>query len=144
MHDISPSAKELLESMLNIENTPRTVENIRSTSLAMRRLSTLSTSEHDEILIPFCFGLLTVNFAPLWNDACAALKVVAGRSGAKVWELAFSHLSNEMNEESEDAEKPETTALGYESFTEKVWDESQQNSTTRLQHLYNTVFSSAI
>ena len=142
MNTIRPSANNLLEAMLAIENTPRTVENIRSTSLAMRKLSTMSSSEYDEILIAFCFGLLTVNFAPLWSDACAALKVVSGRSGVKVWELTFSHLTSENNEESEDiinkgAPSDDTAELP----SDQIWRESELDFPSRLQRLYDTVLT---
>ena len=113
--------------MLNIENAPRTVENIRSTSLAIRQLSTMCSAEQDNMFIAFCFGLLTVNFAPLWNEACAALKVVAGRSGVEVWEMAFPPLVSEKNEESEDVEKNELAKLDNEMFAEKIWNEGQQD-----------------
>src|SRR5271155_5441124 len=54
---VGRSDHDLVQAMLNIETTPRTVENIRSTSLAMRKLPALSSSEQDEKLITFCFGL---------------------------------------------------------------------------------------
>lgn len=139
MPNITSSTQELLEAMLNIENTSHTVENIRSTSLAMRKLSTMCSSENDDLLIAFCFGLLTANFAPLWSDACNALKVVAERSGAKVWGMAFSYLASEINEESENVEKQVTPNLKYEAFAEKVWSEGQLDLYSRLQSLYDTV-----
>ena len=141
MNTIRPSANDLLEAMLAIENTPRTVENIRSISLAMRRLSTLSSSEHDEILIAFCFGLLTVNFAPLWSDACAALKVVSGRSGLHVWELAFFHLTSENNEESENITEKGASDVTSKSASDQIWGESELNFPSRLERLYDTVLS---
>jgi hypothetical protein len=137
------SDQALIEAMLNIELTPRTVENVRSTSLAMRKLPALSSSEQDEMLIAFCFGLLTINFAPLWNDACAVLKVISERSGGKIWERAFAQLTLEGIQEKEDEPKgsePEDTKS--ESPLDKVWNESQLDYDTRLWHIHDTVFLS--
>jgi U3 small nucleolar RNA-associated protein 20 len=124
--------------MLEIENTPRTVENIRSTSLAMRKLTALSTVETDPFLIAFCFGLLTVNFAPLWSDACAVLKAVADRSGAKLWEKAFADLNVEDNEEDNRSDsksmKPNLAGLA-----DGIWDNHQLEVTIRRQSLRNKV-----
>jgi hypothetical protein len=105
----------------------------------MRRLSTTCSPEDDEIFIAFCFGLLTVNFSPLWSDVCAALKVIAGRSGAKVWEMAFSNLSLEENEQLDEAEKVETPKLNYEDFVKKLENEAQQDAASRLQNLHDKV-----
>jgi hypothetical protein len=135
------SDHDLIEAMLNIETAPRTVENIRSTSLAMRKLPALSSSEQDEMLIAFCFGLLTINFAPLWNDACAVLKLISERSGAKIWERAFAQLTSEGIEDKEDEFKgSEPEDAKSESPLDKVWNESQLNYDTRLWHLYDMVF----
>src|SRR5271170_3389003 len=137
------SDRDLLEAMLNIETTPRTVENIRSTSLAMRKLPALSSSEHDEILVAFCFGLLTINFAPLWNDACAVLKVISERSGGKIWEKAFAQLTLEGIEDKEDAPKEsEAEDAKSESPLDIVWNENQLGYDTRLLRIYDTVFLS--
>jgi hypothetical protein len=139
MNITSPSANDLLEAMLAIENTPRTVENIRSISLAMRRLSTLSSSEYDKILIAFCFGLLTVNFAPLWSDACTALKVISGRSGMQVWELAYFNLTSENNEESESITEKGVSDVTSESASDQIWGEGELDFPSRLERLYATV-----
>jgi len=133
------SDRDLLEAMLNIETTPRSVENIRSTSLAMRKLPALSSSEQDEMLIQFCFGLLTINFTPLWKDACAVLKLISERSGGKIWEKAFDRLTagDIEGDEEHDASKPEDSKS--EKLIDKVWTESQLDDDTQLQQLYEKV-----
>jgi hypothetical protein len=137
------SDHDLIEAMLNIEITPRTVENIRSTSLAMRKLPALSSSEQDEMLIAFCFGLLTINFAPLWNDACAVLNVISERSGGKIWGKAFAQLTLEGVQENEDELKgSEPEDAKSENPLDKVWNESQLDYDTRLWHIHDTVFLS--
>jgi hypothetical protein len=125
--------------MLNIETTPRTVENTRSTSLAMRKLPLMSSPDYDDMLITFCFGLLTINFAPLWNDACAALKAVADRSGAKVWEMAFSQLSSEKDDISEHETQSATAAS--KSSQDDIWSLGQLDLPAQLQRLYEMVIS---
>lgn len=100
----------------------------------------MSSADHDEILIAFCFGLLTVNFAPLWSDACATLKAVSGRSGLKLWELTFSNLTSENSENSGDIiEKCEASDVAAESVSDQIWSESELDFPSRLQRLYYTV-----
>jgi hypothetical protein len=141
---LDTTSTELVEALLAIENTPRTVENIRSMSVAMRRLPLLFSKEKDEMLITYCFGLLTVNFAPLWNDACTVLKAVAERSGAKVWTAAFLRLvapeaSGIIKDELETEVQP-TPPAGQESAIGKVWSDCQLDASRRLQSLYENVF----
>lgn len=136
------SSPDLIQSMLDIETTARTVENIRSTSLAMRKLPILSSVEHDEILINFCFGLLTINFAPLWSDACSVLRVLAERSGAKVWELVFAPLNRDSDNECTTTQIPtheKSNSSSVQSFADNLWDAAQQDSNISLQLLYDKV-----
>jgi hypothetical protein len=134
----SPILPDLVEAMLDIENTPRTVENIRSTSLAMRKLTALSTVETDPFLIAFCFGLLTINFAPLWADACAVLKAVADRSGAKLWEKAFADLNVEDTEEANSSDS-KSVRWNLEELVNGIWEEQQLELTTRRELLHEKV-----
>lgn len=133
------SDHDLVEAMLNIETTSRAVENIRSTSLAMRKLPALSSSEHDEMLVAFCFGLLTINFTPLWNDACAVLKIISERSGGKIWEKAFAQLTDEAIGNDGEGDTSKTEDVKSQRALDKVWNESQLDNDTRLQNLYKTV-----
>ena len=137
------SDRDLIEAMLAIETTPRTVDNIRSTSLAMRKLPAISSSEHDGMLIAFCFGLLTINFAPLWSDACAVLKAISDRSGQKIWERAFTQLTLEdIHEKDESSETSKPGNPKSESLPERVWNENQLDYSARLQQLYDSVWFS--
>jgi hypothetical protein len=122
---------------------PCTVENIRSTSVAMRRLPLIFSKDKDEMLITYCFGLLTVNFAPLWNDACSVLKAVAERSGAKVWAAAFSRLVGaDASEAVDELETTQPTSPSVsESAISKVWNVCQLDAGNRLQSLYENVYS---
>jgi hypothetical protein len=130
--------------MLNVENTPRTVENIRSTSVAMRKLPVLSTVEHDEMLIAFCFGLLSVSFATFWKDACNVLKAIVDRSGSKIWEFAFSRLASEELFSNvalkDDAVLPSPETSQPLQLADDLWSNSQSEPTPRLESLYDKVF----
>ena len=136
---INSSAVDLVEAMLSIETTPRTIENIRSTSLSMRRLPRLSSKEHDEILVPFCFGMLTVNFAPLWADAYNVLKAISERSSARIWEIAFSHL---FSTDSGLTTEPEWSEAKLRPLSDQIWNDAQLERNVRLQCLEDRVCSS--
>jgi len=138
-NSVASESATLVEAMLSIENTSRTVENIRSTSLAMRKLAAISSEEHDDMLVSFCFGLLTVNFAPLWNDACAVLKTICDRSGAKIWDLAFSRLTTDEDGSEEVSDNVKDGKANNEIYADQIWNESQQDLTTRVQRLYDEV-----
>jgi len=128
----------VVEAMLEIDNTPRTVENIRSTSLAMRKLASLSTAETDPFLIAFCFGLLTINFSPLWGDACAVLKAVANRSGPKLWDKAFADLNVEENDEV-DINVSKGGKQSAEDLANAIWEDHQLEMATRRESLRDKV-----
>ena len=53
--------------------------------------------------------------------------------------MAFSNLSLEKNEPSQEAEKPETPELNFEEFAEKVANDGQKDVASRLESLYNMV-----
>ena len=140
---LASASSSLLEALVEIENTPRTVDNIRSTSVAMRRLPLLFSKEHDLMLITFCFGLLTVNFAPLWNDVCSVLKAIVERSGAAIWEVAFSRLTHEeasstTHDHNGTEEQTDDSAVS-ESAMDELWNNCQGDSYYRLQSLYARV-----
>ena len=134
------SSHELINAMLNIEATSCTVENIRSMSMAIRRLPLLSSLEHDEMMIAFCLGLLTINFSPIWPEACGVLKAVADRSGAKIWKTIFPQVISDQNFTPEGiSARHETKEHSVEQFVDTLWSESQLEFNDRLQHLYDSV-----
>jgi hypothetical protein len=109
----------------------------------MRKLPVLSTVEHDEMLIAFCFGLLSVSFAPLWKDACNVLKAIVDRSGSKIWEFAFSRLTGDTsfsNAASEDdAVQPTPETSQPLQLADALWNNSQLEPNTGLESLYDKV-----
>jgi hypothetical protein len=128
--------------MMEIENTTRSVEKIRSTSLAMRKLPLSCPPGQETALIAFCFGLLSVNFAPLWTDACSVLKTLSEHSAAKVWEMAFERLTEKEGNDQDIANHKEIDTVKAEVPLDQVWDDCQLDSTSRLQLLFDKVYAS--
>ena len=136
-----PPHRELIDLMLKIEDTPLTVENIRSISLLMRRLIALCSAERDSALVNFCFGLLTVNFAPLWNDVYGVFKSISQRSGNKIWDMAFSRLVDHHGSATGPAEISSRDLLTDPLSVDSIWNESVLDSKARLGRFYETVLS---
>ncbi|RKF57869.1 U3 small nucleolar RNA-associated protein 20 [Erysiphe neolycopersici] len=84
------SGSDALSIMTMIENTHVDLQTARSVSMLIRKLGvlypTLDSSSWLKDAIPaFCFGLLTVKFAQIWEDACATLKIISEtKSGEEV------------------------------------------------------------
>ncbi|KAG0130157.1 armadillo-type protein [Tuber indicum] len=83
-----------------IENSPLEVSNARNISLYVRRLaseySSVAKGSWESRVVPyFCFGLLTVHFSPVWDDASATLSKVAERDEEMVAMLAFEWLERQ-------------------------------------------------
>jgi len=89
-------------------------------------------------MIAFCFGLLTVNFAPLWSDASGVLKIIGDRSGAKLWEKAFSDLnledSGEIDVGPSKIDKSNTLAL-----SNTIWQGHQVDLKAQMEGLHDKV-----
>ena len=93
------SSKPLLV-MITIEQTQLDLQTIRSTSMHIRNLATLHTAEPAEgwirrAIVSFCFGMLSVKFAQIWEDATESLKQIASsKSGEEeVAAIAFEWLA---------------------------------------------------
>jgi U3 small nucleolar RNA-associated protein 20 len=93
------SSSEALSVMIMVEQTPLDLQTARSASMHIRKLATLYPSQASESwlkqAIPaFCFGMLTVKFAQIWEDASASLKQIAeSKAGEEaVAKLAFEWL----------------------------------------------------
>jgi len=83
-----------------IENTPLEISNARNISLYVRRLagehSSVAKGSWESRIVPyFCFGLLTVHFSPVWDDAATTLSKVAERDEEMVAMLAFKWLESQ-------------------------------------------------
>jgi hypothetical protein len=141
---VDPSSTTFTQALLEIENTPRNVENIRSTSLAMRKLPVTCPSGLEDMLVAFCFGLLTVNFAPLWTDASGILKAISEHSGVTVWEMAFRRLieNEEDTIDQDDTANHKESGVAIEDHADKIWNENHLSSPACLSLLLAKVLSS--
>jgi U3 small nucleolar RNA-associated protein 20 len=94
------STSEALSIMLMVEQTPLDLQTARSASMHIRKVANLyshqsSSSWLKQAIPSFCFGMLTVKFAQIWEDACAALKQI---SETKPGEEAVARLAFEWLE----------------------------------------------
>jgi U3 small nucleolar RNA-associated protein 20 len=92
--------RDAIATALLIEQTPLNLENVRSVSMRIRQLAkcypTMCTDEWIGEAIPFfCFGLLHVKFAQVWDDACSALKEICETKDGEAYvsKIALSALS---------------------------------------------------
>ncbi|KAF2807630.1 U3 snoRNP protein Utp20 [Mytilinidion resinicola] len=92
---------QILSTAILIEESPIGIETSRSLSMNMRKLATSYKSVASDpwlsTAIPqFCFGLLHVRFAQLWDDSCSALKEICATSEgeAAVSQIAFAWLES--------------------------------------------------
>lgn len=93
------SPSDVLSIMIMVEQTPLDLQTARSASMYIRKLATLYPSLPlgswlKDSIPSFCFGMLTVKFAQIWEDACASLKQIAGSKAGEeaVAKLAFDWL----------------------------------------------------
>jgi U3 small nucleolar RNA-associated protein 20 len=89
------SSSEVISTMLLIENTPLDLQTARSASMHIRKLASGYANHSSDILLSkaipyFCFGMLTVKFAQLWEDSSAALALIAQN---KIGEEAIAELA---------------------------------------------------
>ncbi|KAI1003796.1 U3 small nucleolar RNA-associated protein 20 [Podosphaera aphanis] len=90
---------ESLSIMTTIEQTSLDLQNARSISMRIRKLATLypnltSGSWLRDAIPAYCFGMLTVKFTQIWEDAISSLKVIAQTNTGEgvVSKLAISWL----------------------------------------------------
>ncbi|EGR52665.1 uncharacterized protein TRIREDRAFT_73560 [Trichoderma reesei QM6a] len=78
----APKQSQCVEIMLQIEQSPLTLDHTRSIAMYLRKLGqeygSLTDSTWLKKGIPnFMFGMLTVNLSPVWDDSIEAMKQVA-------------------------------------------------------------------
>ncbi|KAK6340588.1 U3 snoRNP protein [Orbilia brochopaga] len=113
----SPEESETIKMMQMIESIPISFSTARNIGMHVRKLGLSYQAGNcgmlGERLLPhLCFGLLTIKFAPLWNDIIATLAKVAEKNEDVVSSLAFSWLmssnsSDDCNESSEVEDRPQ-------------------------------------
>jgi U3 small nucleolar RNA-associated protein 20 len=119
------SSSEALSIMIMVEQTPFDLQTARSASMHIRKLATLypnepATSWLKQAIPLFCFGMLTVKFAQVWEDASASLKQIAeSKAGEEaVAKLAFDWL--------------ETPSMAWDGSARNV-EQSQNNGLTDFE-----------
>lgn len=97
--------QSIIDTALLIEQTPVNLETQRSISMRIGQLArmypTVCTDEWVGEAIPtFCFGLLHVRLASVWDDACSAMKAVCETKEGEdhVSRIAFEWLSPRIGE----------------------------------------------
>ncbi len=93
------SSSDVLSVMIMVEQTPLDLQSARSASMHIRKLATMYPNQPPgswlkDAIPSFCFGMLTVKYAQIWEDASASLKQIAGSKAGEeaVAKLAFNWL----------------------------------------------------
>jgi U3 small nucleolar RNA-associated protein 20 len=105
----SEDSRKIISVAILIEQTPLTLEHQRSISMRVGQLAKLYPSVCSdewvgEAVPTFCFGLLQVRLASVWDDACSALKIICDTKEGEghVTRIAFDWLSTPESYHSED------------------------------------------
>jgi U3 small nucleolar RNA-associated protein 20 len=147
---------EVLATMLLIEQTPLDLQSSRLLSMHIRTLASIYNQHSSDLLlrraIPFfCFGMLTVKFLKMWEDASAALALIAETSDGKdiIAEVAFRWLEAESLRSDGSARNAEqsrgagltdfecSNLMKLESISQNVQAELKNAQSFMLQKLFN-------
>ncbi|KAF8430325.1 armadillo-type protein [Tirmania nivea] len=106
------SNSDVIDLSLTIEESKPSLESAKSMAMYIRRLGSSYTAIPQDSwvskLIPYhLFGLLTMQFSPIWNDAIEALGKVADVNSEIVSTLTFDWLQSNSTNDSE-AQKAKT------------------------------------
>lgn len=99
-HQVSLGYSEALSLMVMTEQMPLTLQTARSASMHIRKLATLYSHQTNlwlkQSIVNFCFGMFTVKFSQVWEDASAALQqITESKDGEEfVADLAFQWLES--------------------------------------------------
>ncbi|KAK6501947.1 U3 snoRNP protein [Arthrobotrys musiformis] len=104
----SAEETEAIDLMQTIENTAISITTSRNISMHVRKLGLSyqagTCGKWGARLLPhLCFGLLTVKYAPLWEDVIGTLAKVAEKKDDEVASLAFSWLTVPKSEDEDDS-----------------------------------------
>lgn len=89
---------KLITQCQQIEDLPLDLNNARTLQMHIRNVGinfTVTGTEFtvDRVIPRYMFGLLTVQFQPVWESAIDALAKIAERDSQTVWAVAFSWIS---------------------------------------------------
>ncbi|EPE26171.1 ARM repeat-containing protein [Glarea lozoyensis ATCC 20868] len=144
------SNSEALSVMIMVEQTPLDLQTSRSASMHIRKLSILYPSQAagswmKDAIPSFCFGMLTVKFAQIWEDACLSLKQISeSKDGeAAVAKLAFKWLespSMTWDGSARDVEQPRNNGLtDFECSNLTNLDKIAMASLSAVDHARDTM-----
>jgi U3 small nucleolar RNA-associated protein 20 len=118
----SDDLSQIISVAILIEQTPLTLEHQRSISMRVGQLARIYPSVSSDEWIGegmpmFCFGLLQVRLASVWDDACQALKAMCDtkEGEAHVTQIAFEWLRGSESHNAETVRTPSgnTSAKRY-------------------------------
>lgn len=94
---------KLLSQCQQIEDLPLDLSNARTLQMHIRNVGvnfTVTGTEFavDQVIPRYLFGLLTVQFQPVWEAAMESLAKISERDTKTVWEIAFSWISPEHSD----------------------------------------------
>lgn len=94
LRNLTPASSSIADLMIEIEQIPLSLENTRTISMLLRKLSQEYNALEDRGWIAhgvpaFLFGMLTVKLSPVWDDAVASLKHIAE---TKTGEVAIAEI----------------------------------------------------
>ncbi|KAF2996478.1 U3 snoRNP protein [Curvularia kusanoi] len=117
----SEELRHIISTAMMIEQTPLDLENQRSISMRIGQLAklypdTCTDKWVGEAIPTFCFGLLHVRMASVWDDTCAALKIMCETKEGETFisQIAFTWLGEpESLENSASGVTKNTTSKRY-------------------------------
>ncbi|KAI8098559.1 uncharacterized protein BX664DRAFT_254120 [Halteromyces radiatus] len=89
---------ELVEVALNMEEIAPTMNDFRDKLILIQKLNLISSTNrvpdlYTDFVPLVALGILTINFKPLWEDACKALKTFATTNRELYWTLCFNEIA---------------------------------------------------
>jgi U3 small nucleolar RNA-associated protein 20 len=119
------SSHNIISVAILIEQTPLTLEHQRSIAMRIGQLAKLYPSIASdewvgEAMARFCFGLLQVRLASVWDDACLALKAMCDTKEGEsfVTQIAFDWLKTSEDDNIESTNTPSGNAATRRYVTE--------------------------
>jgi len=130
---------EALAIMLLIEQIPLDLQSARVLSMHIRTLASMYREHRSDLLlrraIPlYNFGMLTVKFSKMWEDASAALALIAETDDGEeiIAEIAFGWLENPSTQ-------PDVTARDIEQPRNEDLTDFECSNLLKLQKTYQDV-----
>ncbi|KAK6544122.1 U3 snoRNP protein [Orbilia ellipsospora] len=130
---------ETIEMMQLIENTAISITTSRNVSMHIRKLGLSYTAggcgKWGSRLLPhLCFGLLTIKFAPLWEDVVGTLARIAEKKDTDVSSLVFSWLTTTKTEDNIPFHSEDETGTRHVSEFECSNLEQLERVAKRIRH----------